>query len=293
MEIVMKVTKKAYAKINLYLDVMGQRPDGYHDIKSVMQQVSLHDDVTVERDGMSGIRLLDICEDLPSDENNIAYRCADAFLRHYDIREGITIRITKRIPIAAGLAGGSTDGAAVLLAMAELFADTIHTDLDTLCAIGSTIGADIPFCIVGGCALTLGIGDHITPLDYIPDCRIVIAKSGSGVSTPLAYRMLDERYGTKLNEDFADFTGFLHSLKNNALPSFLHNTFENVILPLHNEAYLIRGILTECGGMALMSGSGPSVFGLFDKEEDARRACLYLMEKQIEVYICEPVSRFE
>lgn len=288
----MIITKKAYAKINLYLDVMGQRPDGYHDIKSVMQQVSLHDDVTVHRDGLPGIRLLDMCETLPSDENNIAYRCADVFLRHYDIREGVSIRITKRIPISAGLAGGSTDGAAVLLALAELFSDTIPTDLDTLCTLGSTVGADIPFCIVGGCALTLGIGDHITPLDYTPDCRILVAKSGSGVSTPQAYRMLDEKYGDRLKEDFADFGAFLASLQTNTLPPFLHNTFEDVILPLHEEAARIRNILGENGGIPLMSGSGPSVFGLFTDDRQLQKACFELMKQHIEVYICDPVSRF-
>ncbi|MBQ7922161.1 MAG: 4-(cytidine 5'-diphospho)-2-C-methyl-D-erythritol kinase [Clostridia bacterium] len=288
----MIITKKAYAKINLYLDVMGQRPDGYHDIKSVMQQVSLHDDVTVERDGLPGIRLLDMCDTLPCDENNIAYRCADVFLRHYDIREGVSIRITKRIPISAGLAGGSTDGAAVLLALAELFSDNIPTDLDTLCTLGSTIGADIPFCIVGGCALTLGIGDHITPLDYTPDCRILLAKSGSGISTPQAYRMLDEKYSDRLKEDFADFDGFLTSLHTDPVPVFLHNTFEDVILPIHDEAAMIRDILGENDGMPLMSGSGPSVFGLFTDDYKLQRACMELMKRHIEVYICDPVSRF-
>ena len=115
----MKSTKKAYAKINLYLDVMAKREDGYHDIKSVMLQVGLYDEVTVERDGGVDIRLLDLCGELPDGEENIAYRCADAFLRYYDLREGVTIRLKKRIPIAAGLGGGSSDGAAVLSAMAE------------------------------------------------------------------------------------------------------------------------------------------------------------------------------
>lgn len=286
----MKSTKKAYAKINLYLDVMAKREDGYHDIKSVMQQVGLYDDVTVERDGQAEIRLIDLCGELPDGEENIAYRCADAFLRYYDLREGVTIRIKKRIPIAAGLGGGSSDGAAVLAAMAELFADTIPTDLDTLCAIGSTVGADIPFCIVGGCAQTLGIGDRITPLDYRPDYTIVLARSGDGVSTPLAYRLLDRQYGASLREDFGDFEGFLSSLAD-PLPSHLHNTFESVILPLHPEAAYIRKVLGESGGIPLMSGSGPTVFGLFADPDKARAAYEMLTAKGTEVYLTKAISR--
>ncbi len=287
----MKSTKKAYAKINLYLDVMARRADGYHDIKSVMLQVGLYDEVTVERDGGADIRLVDLCGALPDGEENIAYRCADAFLRYYDLREGVAIRIQKRIPIAAGLGGGSSDGAAVLSAMAELFADTIPTDLDTLCAIGSTVGADIPFCIVGGCAKTLGIGDRITPLDYRPDYAIVLARGGEGVSTPQAYRLLDRQYGDALASDFGDFEGFLASLANDRLPEHMHNTFESVILPLHPEAAHIHRLLRDKGGIPLMSGSGPTVFGLFADREKARAAYETLIAEGTEAYLTNAISR--
>ena len=288
----MTVTKQAYAKINLYLDVMGKRPDGYHDIKSVMMQVSLCDTVTVSRDGGEGIRLEDMGDDLPLGEGNIAYRCADAFLRYYDLREGVSIRINKHIPIAAGLGGGSADGAAVLTAMAELFADTIPTDLDTLCAIGSTIGADIPFCVVGGCAKTLGIGDLITPLDYAPDCIVLLARDGSGISTPQAYRTLDNTYGERLAEDFGDFEGFLVSLEaGNTVPAHMHNTFEDVILPCHPEARELKRRMTEGGGIAMMSGSGPSVFGLFADAAAAEKVYQSILEDGVEIYLCHPVSR--
>lgn len=288
----MKSTKKAYAKINLYLDVMAKREDGYHDIKSVMLQVGLYDEVTVERDGGVDIRLLDLCGELPDGEENIAYRCADAFLRYYDLREGVTIRLKKRIPIAAGLGGGSSDGAAVLSAMAELFADTIPTDLDTLCAIGSTVGADIPFCIVGGCAKTLGIGDRITPLDYHPQCAIVLARGGEVVSTPQAYRLLDRQYEDALASDFGDFEGFLASLAHDdRLPQHMHNTFESVILPLHPEAAHIHRLLRDKGGVSLMSGSGPTVFGLFDDPEKARAAYETLVGEGTEAYLTGAISR--
>lgn len=288
----MKSTKKAYAKINLYLDVMAKREDGYHDIKSVMLQVDLYDEVTVERDGGADIRLVDLGGTLPEGEENIAYRCADAFLRHFDLREGVLIQIQKRIPIAAGLGGGSSDGAAVLTAMAELFADTIQTDLDTLCAIGSTVGADIPFCIVGGCAKTLGIGDHITPLDYHPSYTIVLARGGEGVSTPQAYRLLDKRYGDSLALDFGDFEGFLASLAHdNRLPQHLHNIFESVILPLHPKAAHIHHLLQEMGGVPLMSGSGPTVFGLFDDPKKARVAYEKLLDEGTEAYLTRAISR--
>lgn len=288
----MTVTKQAYAKINLYLDVMGKRPDGYHDIKSVMLQVSLHDTVTVTRDGGEGIRLADMGDELPSGEGNIAYRCADAFLRHYDLREGVFIRIEKRIPIAAGLGGGSADGAAVLTAMAELFSDIIPTDLDTLCEIGSTIGADIPFCVVGGCAKTLGIGDRITPLDYSPDCTILLARDGCGVSTPKAYGALDTLFGERLAEDFGDFAGFLASVEaGEPVPKHMRNTFEDVILPQHPEASAIRERIKAGGGAPLMSGSGPSVFGLFAEENAARAVYDALQADGIESYLCRAVSR--
>lgn len=288
----MTVTKQAYAKINLYLDVMGKRPDGYHDIKSVMLQVSLCDTVSVTRDGGEGIRLTDMGDELPSGEGNIAYRCADAFLRHYDLREGVSVRIEKHIPIAAGLGGGSADGAAVLSAMAELFADTIPTDLDTLCAIGSTIGADIPFCVVGGCARTLGIGDRITPLDYTPSCTILLARDGCGVSTPQAYRALDDKYGEDLRKDFGDFEGFLASVTaGDVIPAHMRNTFEDVILPHHPEAGALKQRIMAGGGTALMSGSGPSVFGLFDDDAKADAVYQALQRDGIESYLCHAVSR--
>lgn len=288
----MTITKRAFAKLNLYLDVMGKRPDGYHDIKSVMMQVSLHDLVTVTRDGGSSIRLADMGDDLPNGEENIAYRCADAFLRHYDLREGVSIRIEKHIPIAAGLGGGSADGGAVLTAMAELFADTIQTDLDTLCAIGSTIGADIPFCVVGGCAKTLGIGDRITPLDYTTDCTILLARDGSGVSTPRAYGALDALYGERLGEDFGDFEGFLASLAaGDSIPRQMRNTFEDVILPNHPEATALRERITAGGGVPLMSGSGPAVFGLFPDVAAANHVYRALQAEGIEAYLCHGVSR--
>ncbi len=291
----MTITKKAYAKINLYLDVMGKRPDGYHDIKSVMLQVSLHDTVTVSRDGGVGIHLelgQNDVDALPGGEENIAYRCADAFLRHYDLREGVSISIEKHIPIAAGLGGGSADGGAVLTAMAELFADTVPTDLDTLCAIGSTIGADIPFCVVGGCAKTLGIGDRITPLDYTTPCTILVARDGSGISTPKAYGALDALYGERLREDFGNFEGFLDSLRrNDPIPQYMRNTFEDVILPNHPEATALRERIIAAGGVPLMSGSGPTVFGLFPDVTAANHVYLALQAEGIESYLCHGVSR--
>lgn len=286
----MTITKKAYAKINLYLDVMGKRPDGYHDIKSVMLQVSLHDTVTVSRVGGTGIHLAleqtDV-DELPNGEENIAYRCADAFLRHYDLREGVSIYIRKRIPIAAGLGGGSADGGATLAALAALFADTVPTYLDSLCAIGSSIGADIPFCVVGGCAITLGIGDRITPLDYTTPCSILVARDGNGVSTPKAYGDLDKLYGQRLQEDFGNFEGFLNSLQHgDPIPQHMRNTFEDVIFPNHPEAKALWTRMKHAGGVPLMSGSGPAVFGFFPEAAAAEQLHRELQKEGIEAYLC-------
>ena len=170
--------------------------------------------------------------------------------------------------------------------------DTIPADLDTLCAIGSTIGADIPFCVVGGCAKTLGIGDRITPMDYKPSCTILLARDGQGISTPQAYRALDDLYGDRLTEDFGDFAGFLASAAaGDAIPAHMCNTFENVILPQHPEAAALRERILAGGGQALMSGSGPAVFGLFTDPEKARAVYDAMQADGIESHLCRAVSR--
>jgi len=283
-------TIKSYAKINLYLNVGAKRPDGYHDVESVMQQVTLFDYVTVLRDTDTterGVRIT--CTDrlVPSDDRNIAAKCAMAFMEKYGINSEVAISIDKRIPVAAGLAGGSTDGAAVLAIMNSLF--DVNAPMDELCALAAKLGADIPFCLVGGTCTASGIGEILTPVKT-PELpyHILICNAGRGVSTPEAYRKLDET----ADDTVRSIGDVLEPLKNGAMPQNLYNSFERVILPMHPEASQIkRDILTLGAETALMSGSGPSVFGLFSDAEVRDRAKAFFDMKGILAMPCEPMMK--
>ncbi len=283
-------TIKSYAKINLYLNVGTKRPDGYHDIESIMQQVTLFDYVTVLRDTdmtERGVRIC--CTDrlVPSDDRNIAAKCAMAFLEKYNINSEASISIDKRIPVAAGLAGGSTDGAAVLAIMNSIF--DINAPMDELCAIGAKIGADIPFCLVGGTCTAAGIGEILTPVKTPPlPYHILICNAGHGVSTPEAYAKLDET----TDDTVRSMNDVLLPLQNGEMPEKLYNSFERVILPMHAEASQIKKNMLKCGAdAAMMSGSGPSIFGLFRDKETRDKAKEYFDIKGILAMPCEPVTK--
>ncbi len=283
-------TIKSYAKINLYLNVGAKRPDGYHDIESVMQQVTLFDYVTVLRDTDTtarGVRIT--CTDrlVPSDDRNIAAKCAIAFLDKYGIDSEVSVSIDKRIPVAAGLAGGSTDGAAVLSIMNSLF--DVNAPMEELCAIAAKLGADIPFCLIGGTCTASGIGEILTPVKT-PELpyHILICNAGHGVSTPQAYAKLDEMPDNTVRS----IDDVLVPLQNGEMPGNLYNSFERVILPEHAEASQIRKDMTALGAdVALMSGSGPSVFGLFRDADVRDRAKAAFDMKGILAMPCEPVLR--
>ena len=274
-------TIKSYAKINLYLNVGAKRPDGYHDLESVMQQVSLFDYVTVLRDTDTtsrGVRIT--CTDrlVPSDDRNIAAKCAMAFLDKYSIDSEVSVSIDKRIPVAAGLGGGSTDGAAVLAIMNSIF--DVNAPMDELCALGAKIGADIPFCLVGGTCTAAGIGEILKPVKTpaLP-YHILIGNAGHGISTPQAYAKLDETAG---EEPACTLNDVLGAVESGEMPETLYNSFERVILPEHAEASQIRRDMLACGAsVALMSGSGPSVFGIFGTKNEADSASKSLRENGI------------
>lgn len=283
-------TIKSYAKINLYLNVGAKRPDGYHDIESVMQQVTLFDYVTVLRDTDTterGVRIT--CTDrlVPSDDRNIAAKCAMAFLDKYGIDSEVSVSIDKRIPVAAGLAGGSTDGAAVLAIMNSLF--DVNAPVEELCAIAAKLGADIPFCLIGGTCTASGIGEILTPVKT-PELpyHILICNAGHGVSTPEAYAKLDEMP----DDTIRSIDDVLEPLKNGEMPQNLYNSFERVILPMHPEASQIKRDMLALGAdRAMMSGSGPSVFGLFHDAETRDRAKAAFDMKGILAMPCEPVMK--
>lgn len=283
----MKLCAHAPAKINLFLDVGPIASNGYHPICSVMQTISLYDTIIVETGAQPGIVLKCPGSSLPCDSKNLAYRAAQAFFDESKIKNtGITITVEKQIPVASGLAGGSTDAGAVLLLLNRLFNNPLSEN--RLRQIGSKLGADVPFCMTGGTALCSGIGDVLYPLPAMNPCTVVIARGGADVSTAAAYGMLDEKYGMHMpgmSESWKKLSkeGFAYSSKNE-----FYNIFESVILPHHKEAATYKTILENTGAhIAMMSGSGPAVFGLFDNESDAKVAATELEQAGADAYICK------
>lgn len=290
---------KARAKINLFLDVTGKREDGYHLIDGVMQTVTLADLVTVQTVPADApwVSLAVRGEPgLPTDEGNLAVRAAWAFLRQTGLRIGVRIGLDKHIPMAGGLAGGSTDAAQVLLEMNRLTGTPLNGD--ALCRLGLTLGADVPFCIAGraGAMRTEGIGEKLTALPPLPDCGIVIAKAGEGVSTPWAYRVLDEssvgpqsgRRETALRLEM-----LMQALRTQDLDrvcASAYNIFEQAVIPVRPEVSRLKTRMREGGAkLAMMSGSGPSVFGIFETVGEAERECARIREDGITAHVCRPV----
>lgn len=286
------VTLKAPAKINLWLDIASKRPDGYHDIESVMQTVTLFDELTIERlEPQSRTRRITVScsvDSLACDESNLCYRAAQEFFRAVGVGSyGVSIHIEKRIPIAAGLAGGSTDAAATLIGLNQLF-DSGLSD-DELCKIGSRLGADVPFCIKRGISVARGIGDRFSDCPRLPECFILIACDGEGVSTPWAYRRLDEMYdfgSRRANVD--SFTSRLF-MTLDKIAAGMSNIFESAVLPVRERAAAVKSSMLDSGALgAIMSGSGPAVFGIYSDLPTAKKAAAKLLESGVRAFICNP-----
>ncbi len=285
----MKITLKANAKLNLTLDIVGKRDDDYHLLESVMQSVSLCDTVTVKTDQSGEISVSTTNDSIADDKTNIAYKAADAFFRMTGTTNtGVDIRIKKRIPTGAGMGGGSADGAAVIIALNELF-DARLSD-EQLCDIGETVGADVPFCITGGTMLARGTGNILTPLPDLPQCWLVIAKPEVAVSTAEAYKAVDRYTGHFSAPDNDRLCEYICSHDLPAIGSCLGNIFEQVIeLPevksIHDSMYR-AGALGSC-----MTGSGSAVFGIFDDRDAADSCCDELSKQYDDVFIVSPVVR--
>ncbi len=282
-----KITINAPAKINLWLDIVDRRPDGYHNIESVMQSVSLYDTLTFEKAG--AIELTCSEPSLDCGESNLCYRAAKLFFGELGLQGGARIHVEKRIPIAAGLAGGSTDAAATLIGLDKLYGVGLSTD--RLCELGARLGADVPFCVRKGICVTKGVGDILSPCPRLPKCYIIIAKTGEGVSTPLAYRTLDEMYDfTSRVVDVGSFTAVLETGDINLIAKSMTNIFESAILPIRKDTQRLKEYMLECGALhSMMSGSGPSVFGVFDSPCNAEKAKQALLDKGIDAHLCEPI----
>lgn len=263
------VVVEANAKINLTLDILGTRPDGYHEVEMVMQSVALFDTIRLERIE-KGIELSSGSEELPADETNLVWKAAHLFMETVGVGAGVRIAVGKRIPIAAGLAGGSTDAAGTLIGMNRLFDAGLSAD--ALCAMGERIGSDVPFCIMGGTMLATGRGEKLRRLAAMPDVWVVLAKPPISVSTAWAYRQFDALSEVRHPDTRAAIRA-LDEGSPEGVAASLGNVLEGVTAKAHGEIPAYKEILLQNGAMgALMSGSGPTVFALTRTEPEARRA---------------------
>lgn len=274
-----QITRKAYAKINIGLDVLRRRKDGYHELKMIMQTVDICDDLVFERTPQTGIVIQSDHEELPVDGSNLIYKAADLLMRDKGITEGVKITLTKRIPIAAGMAGGSSDAAATMHGVNELFG--MGYSIQELQELGVKLGADIPYCLVGGTMLSEGIGEILTPLPAPPDCFLVVAKPDINVSTAFVYGNL---HADRLTYH-PDIDGIVRALQADNLRGItdrLGNVLETVTVKEYPIIEEIKELMRSMGAEnALMSGSGPSVFGIFTEGRAAEAAAHAVEEKKL------------
>ncbi len=265
-----KMELKALGKVNLGLDILGRKENGYHEVRMVMQTVYLYDRVILERSRTPGIMVETNLRFLPVNENNIAYRAAALMKKEFGIDEGIKIILDKHIPVAAGMAGGSANAAAVLFGMNRMYG--LGLSEEELKKRGVGLGADVPYCIMRGTVLAEGIGEKLTPLPSVPKCYVLIAKPPLSASTETVY----EKYDALSRVEHPDIDGILRGLSEadiRQVASSMGNVLEQVMLAEYPVIGRIKQAMLDMGAMgALMSGSGPTVFGLFDSRSTARTA---------------------
>ncbi|MBQ8303039.1 MAG: 4-(cytidine 5'-diphospho)-2-C-methyl-D-erythritol kinase [Clostridia bacterium] len=289
----MTVKEKAYAKINLYLDVIGRREDGFHEILSVMQSVSLYDEISVKAEyaEMTNIKLSTSDPSLPTDESNLVYRSAVKYLQYFNITASLEIEIFKRIPIGAGLGGGSTDAAATLRALNSIFGLGNQKEL---LKIAAELGSDVPFCLIGGSAFCIGRGEKVSENENRSFMHFVVSIGDDRISTPEAYRRLDERYdcfrstpGYEIGNNAVRMCGALYRREN--ISELCYNIFETVtkLESIDN----IKETLRKSGAeVSLMSGSGPSVFGIFSSRDKAIAAEKELKKQGYLAFYCHSIG---
>ncbi len=261
---------RAFAKINLGLDVVRKREDGYHEVKMIMQTIQMYDLLKMEKCQKSGIHLTSNLPYVPSDERNLVYRAAKLLMEEFEIQEGLTIDLKKFIPVSAGMAGGSSDAAAAMVGLNHLFDLKLSTE--ELMKRGVSIGADVPYCIMRGTALAEGIGEILTPLPAIPFCYILIGKPGVNVSTKTAYENLNLAE-IKEHPRIDDMVEAIHAQDLKQITRLMENVFEPGIIREYPVIQKIKDCMLESGAMnAMMSGSGPTVFGVFDDRRKLDRA---------------------
>lgn len=275
---------EARAKINLGLDVLRKRPDGYHEVKMIMQSLDLHDDLEIEETEEEGIQLTCNAANLPTDGSNLVYKAAILLMKQKKYDKGVRIHLTKRIPMAAGMAGGSTDAAATLIGMNDLF--RLGYTQEELMELAVKIGADVPYCVMGGTALSEGIGEILSPLPDMPDCYILIAKPDIDVSTAFVYGNLRAAELTW----HPDIDGMIDAIRGQSLEGItdrLGNVLETVTVPAYPVINEIKELMVKTGALgALMSGSGPTVFGIYNNLEDAESALQTVKDSKLAGTVC-------
>lgn len=284
------IVLKSYGKINLGLDVLRRREDGYHEVRMIMQTVGLYDVLTMKKRKDDKIEMTCNLSFLPTDERNLVYKAVKLIKDKYHIKDGVEINLSKRIPVAAGMAGGSSNCAAALKGMNQLF--DLGLSIDELCEIGVTLGADVPYCIWGGTALSEGIGEKLSRVDAMPDCYILIAKPGISVSTAFVYKNLDLPALLK----HPDIDGMLECLKEKDLTGIcdrLENVLETVTIKEYPIIEKVKKHLMDQGAKgALMSGSGPTIFAIFEDKKTADDAMesLRSIEDIKQAYVVRPIQ---
>ena len=267
------ITVKAYAKINLGLDVLRKREDGYHDVSMIMQSIKLHDRITIHRSAEPGIHIRTNLSYLPNDRGNLAYKAADLFLDTMSIKDGLTILLEKSIPVAAGLAGGSSDAAAVLKGLNKIYRTGLSQK--ELMKLGVQLGADVPYCIMLGTALSEGIGELLTSLPPMPDCMILLVKPDISVSTKYVYENLSLSKDS-IHPDITAMCGALAEGNLYSLTRKMDNILQTVTIKDYPIITKIKNKMLELGAVtSLMSGSGPTVFGIFKNYEVSKKAYSY------------------
>jgi 4-diphosphocytidyl-2-C-methyl-D-erythritol kinase len=285
-----EISLPAFAKINLSLRVLGKRDDGYHEIETIFQTVSLHDQLTFSSKDDESLELS--CDDsnIPVDENNLVIRAAKALRESFNIKRGAKIYLEKKIPSPGGLGGGSSDAAIALLGLVHLW--EIETEKKELENIGKSLGTDVPFFFTGGTALGTGLGTEMTPLDDVPKKELLIITPNVNVSTAEAYKVLNATRLTKKNSASILARSRWRGMVADSIQSQLHNDFESVIFLLEPEIKRVKNALIALGSSGtLMSGSGASVFGIFDNKEMRKRANEFLShENSWKVFVCSTLS---
>ena len=281
-----KIQLKALAKINLGLDVLRRREDGYHEVKMIMQTIGLHDDLEIRKTKTPGIQVKTNLYYLPTNENNLVYKAAKLLMDEFQIQDGVSIQLKKRIPVAAGMAGGSSDGAAVLWGINQMYG--LGLSMQALMERGVRLGADVPYCIQRGTALAEGIGEKLSVLPPMPKCTILSAKPGISVSTKFVYENL---HANDLKpEQHPDVDSMIEAMRQKDLGllcSRMGNVLETVTIPAYPVINEIKRTMMDNGAIgSMMSGSGPTVFGIFDSPAAAKQAVKAVRATKLAKQIC-------